>query len=262
MVFQILAPLARPEPKILGGFASAGQIVKFGQPVLVTSPDVSVELSSMVALSGLANSLELLGRPADAIPLRLRVIELHDASPHGSPSNFVVDLANTGHSLALIDDPEVFPPGHLMLLQEIITSVDGTISRVEFVDGEFLLAMKVKPQNTFNLCPAEGCPRNPIEAGAVADATFEAWPDVPQDAVAQAREILRAAQLDIGGVEWMDTADGRRIFIDINATSVYREDMQKAVGVDGFQTVWDYRTRELAKEAAKSVFRVPRRLGS
>ena len=135
-----------------------------------------------------------------------------------------------------------------MLLQEIITSVDGTISRVEFVDGEFLLAMKVKPQNTFNLCPAEGCPRNPIEAGAVADATFEAWPDVPQDAVAQAREILRAAQLDIGGVEWMDTADGRRIFIDINATSVYREDMQKAVGVDGFQTVCDYLTRELARK--------------
>lgn len=180
----------------------------------------------------------------------------------GGSGALIRRIENREHLLALIDDPEVFPPGHLMLLQEIITSVDGTISRVEFVDGEFLLAMKVKPQNTFNLCPAEGCPRNPIEAGAVADATFEAWPDVPQDAVAQAREILRAAQLDIGGVEWMDTADGQRIFIDINATSVYREDMQKAVGVDGFQTVCDYLTRELAKEAAKSEFRIPRRLGS
>ena len=179
----------------------------------------------------------------------------------GGSGALIRRIENREHLLALIDDPEVFPPGHLMLLQEIITSVDGTISRVEFVDGEFLLAMKVKPQNTFNLCPAEGCPRNPIEAGAVADATFEAWPDVPQDAVAQAREILRAAQLDIGGVEWMDTADGRRVFIDINATSVYREDMQKAVGVDGFQTVCDYLTRELAKEAATSEFRIPRRLG-
>ena len=180
----------------------------------------------------------------------------------GGSGALIRRIENREHLLALIDDSEVFPPGHLMLLQEIITSVDGTISRVEFVDGEFLLAMKVKPQNTFNLCPAEGCPRNPIEAGLVADANFEAWPDVPQDAVAQAREILRAAQLDIGGVEWMETADGRRVFIDINATSVYREDMQKALGVDGFQVVCDYLTRELAKEAAKSELRSPRRLGS
>ena len=180
----------------------------------------------------------------------------------GGSGALIRRIENREHLLALIDDQEIFPPGHLMLLQEIITSVDGTISRVEFVDGEFLLAMKVKPQNTFNLCPAEGCPRNPIEAGLVADANFEAWPDVPQDAVAQAREILRAAQLDIGGVEWMETADGRRVFIDINATSVYREDMQKALGVDGFQVVCDYLTRELAKEAAKSELRSPRRLGS
>ncbi|OUU22522.1 MAG: hypothetical protein CBC13_07650 [Planctomycetia bacterium TMED53] len=179
----------------------------------------------------------------------------------GGSGALIRRIENREQLMALIDDPEVFPSGHLMLLQEIITSVDGTISRVEFVDGEFLLAMKVKPQNTFNLCPAEGCPRNPIEAGVIADATFEAWPDVPQDAVAQAREILRAAQLDIGGVEWMDTADGRRVFIDINATSVYREDMQKALGVDGFQVVCDYLTRELAKEAAKSELRIPRRLG-
>ncbi|MAJ29252.1 MAG: hypothetical protein CMJ92_07610 [Planctomycetes bacterium] len=180
----------------------------------------------------------------------------------GGSGALIRRIENKAHLLALVDDPEVFPNGHLMLLQEIITSVDGTISRVEFVDGEFLLAMKVKPHNTFNLCPAEGCPRNPIEAGLVADASFEAWPDVPQDAVAQAREILRAAKLDIGGVEWMDTADGRRIFIDINATSVYREDMQKALGVNGFQVVCDYLTRELAKEAAKSELRLPRRLGS
>ena len=71
--------------------------------ILEASPQYVSKLT--IALSGLANSLELLGRPADAIPLRLRVIELHDASPHGSPSNFVVDLSNTGHSLALIDDP-------------------------------------------------------------------------------------------------------------------------------------------------------------
>lgn len=170
----------------------------------------------------------------------------------GGSGAFVRRIENKKHLLALLDDEEVFAPGHLMLLQEIVVPADGSIARVEFVDGEFLFAMKVRPQNTFNLCPAEGCPRHPIEEGIEPDATFEPWHDVPEDAVAQAREILRAAQLDIGGVEWMDTADGRRCFIDINATSVYREDIQKATDVNGFLKVCEYLARELAKEDAKA----------
>lgn len=170
----------------------------------------------------------------------------------GGSGAFIRRIENEQHLLALLDDEEVFAPGHLMLLQEIVVPEDGSIARVEFVDGECLFAMKVKPQNTFNLCPAEGCPRNPIDQGIEPDATFEPWPDVPAEAVAQAREILRAAQLDIGGVEWIDTADGRRCFIDINATSVYRKDIQKATNVNGFLKVCGYLARELAKEEAKA----------
>jgi hypothetical protein len=170
----------------------------------------------------------------------------------GGSGALIRRIENKQHLLSLLDDEEVFAPGHLMLLQEVVASADGSIARVEFVDGECLFAMKVKPKNTFNLCPAEGCPRNPITEGIIPDAIFEPWPDVPVDAVAQAREILRAAQLDIGGVEWMDTADGRRCFIDINATSVYRKDIQKASQVDGFVKVCGYLARELAKEDAKT----------
>ncbi len=170
----------------------------------------------------------------------------------GGSGAFVRRIENEEHLLTLLDDENVFAPGHLMLLQELVVSEDGAIARVEFVDGELLFAMKVIPQNTFNLCPAEACPRNPIEEGVEPDAIFEPWPDVPEDAVAQAREILRASQLDIGGVEWMDTADGRRCFIDINATSVYREDIQKATKVNGFLKVCEYLARELAKEDAKA----------
>jgi glutathione synthase/RimK-type ligase-like ATP-grasp enzyme len=170
----------------------------------------------------------------------------------GGSGAFVRRIENREHLLAFIDDDEVFAPGHLMLLQEIVVPADGSIARVEFVDGECLFAMRVKPQNTYNLCPAEGCPRNPIEEGIEASASFETWADVPDDAIAQAREILRVAKLDIGGVEWIDTASGRRCFIDINATSVYRQDIQKATNVNGFLKVSGYLARELAKEDAKS----------
>ena len=46
----------------------------------------------------------------------------------GGSGALIRRIENREHLLALIDDPEVFPPGHLMLLQEVITSVYGTIS--------------------------------------------------------------------------------------------------------------------------------------
>ncbi len=58
-----------------------------------------------LALSGLANSFERLERIEDALPLRLRVLELHDRSQRGQDSNFIVDLANAVHTLALVSDP-------------------------------------------------------------------------------------------------------------------------------------------------------------
>lgn len=187
---------------------------------------------------------------------------LEAASDFAFPAILKPDTGGSGAFVRKVDSREdlqqilengsdVFAPGKLMLLQEYLDPVDGSIIRTEFVDGELLFAMKVKPVNTFNLCPAVGCERSPIAKGQKAGAVFEQYPDVPPEAIAQGREILRAARLDIGGVEYIDTADGRRCFFDINATSVYRDDIQLATGVDGFLRVCGYLARELAKEDAK-----------
>lgn len=58
-----------------------------------------------LALSGLANSLERLGRVDEAIPLRLRVLDLHETSQRGVDANFIVDLSNAVHTMALVSDP-------------------------------------------------------------------------------------------------------------------------------------------------------------
>jgi glutathione synthase/RimK-type ligase-like ATP-grasp enzyme len=122
--------------------------------------------------------------------------------------------------------------GDVLLLQEFITSPDGSIMRMEFVGDELLFTMRVVPENTFNLCPAEGCERPPADGEGPADARFEHAVDVPSEAVAEARAIVRAAGLDFGGVEYIETSGGERYFYDINATSVYRSDIVAASGVD------------------------------
>jgi hypothetical protein len=80
---------------------------------------------------------------------------------------------------------------------------------------------------------------------------FEPYPDIPASVVAQGREILRAAELDVGGVETIEAPDGRRLVIDVNATSVHRPEICAACGADGPGMLVDFLERELYKELAK-----------
>ena len=154
----------------------------------------------------------------------------------------------------LRDEDELFGPDHLLLLQEFITPADGTIVRTEFVDGEFLFALKVRPVNTFNLCPADGCERPPAgqsEDGGEPTVDFEHYSDIPADAVAEARAIVQETGLEVGGVEYIESADGHRYFFDINAPSVYRRDIVEAAGVDAMTKFVDFIEREYRKEQRK-----------
>lgn len=174
----------------------------------------------------------------------------------GGSGALIRQIDSYSHLEALLDsDVDLFgPEQHLLLVQEFITSKDKSVIRTEFVDGELIFAMRVLPENTFNLCPADGCKRSPADADkndGRADVRFELYPEIPAEAVAQAREIVREARLDVGGVEYIEMADGRRVFYDINATSVYREDICQAAGVDAFGKLCGFLARELAKETIK-----------
>ena len=147
----------------------------------------------------------------------------------------------------LDEEPDLFGPDHVLLLQEFITSPDGSIVRLEFVGGKLLFAMRVRPENTFNLCPADGCERPPVDSEAETDVLFEHAADIPEDAVAQARAIVRAARLDVGGVEYIESRDGRRYFYDINATSVYRPDIVAASGVDAMGRLISFIEQEVGR---------------
>jgi glutathione synthase/RimK-type ligase-like ATP-grasp enzyme len=147
-------------------------------------------------------------------------------------------------------DPLVWLPDNLFLLQEYLPhDPEQGIVRMEFLGGELLYAMRVKTHGRFNLCPSPVC--NPDEGGGVCDVPegdvvaappveFFPFPDVPAEAVKTARRIVQAARLDVGGIEYLETDDGRRVFYDINANSNLRPAVAAAYGFDPFERVVDF----------------------
>jgi hypothetical protein len=79
----------------------------------------------------------------------------------------------------------------------------------------------------------------------MAPVEFYPYPEVPPEAVATARQIVHAARLDVGGIEYLETPDGRRVFYDINANSNLRPAVAAAFGFDPFERVVAFLAREL-----------------
>jgi len=152
-------------------------------------------------------------------------------------------------------DPAVWLPDNLFLLQEYLPhDPEQGIVRLEFLGGELLYAMRVVTHGRFNLCPSPVC--NPDDGEGVCElptetvappVEFYPFPDVPGDAVATARRISRAARLDVGGIEYLETTDGRRVFYDINANSNLRPSVAEAFGFDPFERVVDFLAGQLAR---------------
>jgi glutathione synthase/RimK-type ligase-like ATP-grasp enzyme len=146
-------------------------------------------------------------------------------------------------------DPSIWQPDNLFLLQEFLPhDPEQGIVRLEFLGGELLYAMRVKTHGRFNLCPSPVCnpddgegiceiPPQQVEAPPV---EFHAYKDVPADAVAAAKRIVQAARLDVGGIEYLETPDGRRVFYDVNANSNLRPSVAQEFGFDPFERVVDY----------------------
>ncbi len=151
-------------------------------------------------------------------------------------------------------DPAVWLPDNLFLLQEFLPhDPEQGIVRLEFLGGELLYAMRVKTHGRFNLCPSpvcnpddgEGVCEVPAQDLAAPPVEFYPFPDVPQEAVQTAARIVRAARLDVGGIEYLETDDGRRVFYDINANSNLRPSVAAAFGFDPFERVVDFLVGQL-----------------
>ena len=140
------------------------------------------------------------------------------------------------------------------LVQEYITPREGHITRVETLGGKFLYAINVYTDGaSFNLCPADICQTTggveltrsacPVDAPK-SGLKVEAY--TPPDHIIEAVErIVQAAQIDVGGVEYMiDDRDGSLLYYDINALSNFVADARNVIGFDPHERLVDFLIQE------------------
>jgi hypothetical protein len=208
--------------------------------------------------------LKSLGLPFPAA----RVINHPDEAPAAAeglrfPVVVKANIGGSGAGIVRFDTPEALAAAvrgggvdlgldQTALVQEYIPARGGHITRVEVLDGRFLYAIDVETGTRFNLCPADICQDEP---GAVSDAACPAEAPKgglkvaaatpPADAIADVERILRAAAIEVGGVEYIvDDRDGRRYYYDINALSNFVADAPRVVGFDPFARLVDFLERE------------------
>src|ERR1051325_7001574 len=153
----------------------------------------------------------------------------------------------------LRDQPDLWLPDNLLTLQEYFQVAPSKgIVRMEFLGGELLYAMRDVSHGSFNLCPSEVC--NPLtgdshcevpETKPAKPVEFHPYPEVPASAVDAGKRLMAAGHLDVGGIEYLEAPDGRRVFYDVNANSNLRAPIGQAFGFDPFERVVDFLVAEI-----------------
>lgn len=126
-----------------------------------------------------------------------------------------------------------------LLLQEYVEPKDGRITRVEFLNDEFLYAIQIEVGDAgFNLCPADICETERSGAQKVGGISYVRPPEHVIDAVLR---IGRAGGMALGGVEYLESAqDGQIYYYDVNALSNFVAKAPDVVGFDPWIPLVDY----------------------
>jgi hypothetical protein len=143
----------------------------------------------------------------------------------------------------------------IALVQEFVPARGGFITRVETLGGKYLYAIRVHLSGqTFDLCPADICQTARGESLATACVVEASKAGLkvegytpPADVIANIERIVRAAHIDVGGIEYMtDDRDGQLYYYDVNALSNFVADAKNVIGFNPFENLADFLQQELS----------------
>jgi hypothetical protein len=154
---------------------------------------------------------------------------------------------------AYVDSPEFEAPvDGITLLQEYLTAREPFITRAEFVGGAFVYAVRVDTSaGSFELCPADACEIPGAAADLVAPFSIRAEVTAEHPLVQRLRRFLADQHIQIAGVEFMETADGRTVVYDINTNTNYNPAVEESSPVSGPRSIAKFLGGLLAAEYAE-----------
>jgi hypothetical protein len=247
----------------------------WGRRVVNGSPVVELEVSKAAQYTALQAA-------GFDVPRTIVVFGTHDLKSRARelPTPFITKHNQGGKGLgvrrfdslaefdAYVDGPDFEEPiDGITLLQELITTAEPFITRAEFVGGRFVYAVKVDTSaGSFELCPADACAVPvqgfaaaacdvPASISGIADAAPSLFTkrddiDATHPLIAKLETFLRAQGVEVAGVEFFETADGRLVPYDINTNTNYNADVEATAEHSAAAAVAQFLGDELARRYA------------
>lgn len=144
----------------------------------------------------------------------------------------------------------------ITLVQQYIKAPEPYITRVEFVGGEFMYAVRVDTSLGFELCPADVCQVGdafcPVgETAPVAAAPrFRIVEGFSHPVIERYRRFIADNGIGIAGIEFIADTRGEIYTYDVNTNTNYNPDAEAAAGTFGMREVAHFLGEELKRSAS------------
>jgi hypothetical protein len=229
-----------------------------GRRVVNNGRALQLEISKMAQYGALAahgirvpRTIAAVGREAivaAAQKMRGRFITKHNRAGKG----LGVRLFDSAAALARYVESGEFEDSvdGVTLIQQYIEAPEPFITRVEFVGGRFLYAVRVDTSLGFELCPADACQVGdafcPVGTKpADAAPRFQIIDGFRHPLVERYQRFLAANGIGIAGIEFITDRDGEIYTYDVNTNTNYNPDAERAAGVSGMRAIASYLGSEL-----------------
>jgi glutathione synthase/RimK-type ligase-like ATP-grasp enzyme len=232
---------------------------RHGRTIVNNGRALQLEISKVAQYEALARfgiptpaTLAVVGRQhlrAAATKLDFPVILKHNRGGKGLGVRLFHSPAALDEHLASGDwEPSV---DGITLVQRYIRTPEPFITRVEFVGGKFLYAVRVDTSEGFQLCPADACQVGDGACPAVAPSEkFKVIDGFGHPLIPRWEAFLAANGIGVAGIEFAADSDGRAWTYDVNTNTNYNPDAEAKAGVSGMGAIARYLNRLLAAETA------------
>ena len=142
----------------------------------------------------------------------------------------------------------------ITLIQEYIQAPAPFITRVEFVGGRFLYAVRVDTSLGFELCPADVCqvgdafcPVGEQASAPLGAPRFRIIENFDHPIVERYRKFIGDNGIGIAGIEFITDRAGEIYTYDVNTNTNYNSDAEAAAGIHGMRAIASYLGDELRR---------------